>query len=236
MHAITQGGVLLIPATEARSVKLKSIVFIKPNNLTKLRAAWNSFVYYYDPKLGTCFAMASPIFFNKAYSSFVQPFIWGLLILALVAIGLIKLSKLDGKYATYVMSVFLMILFLFWLILDLRTNVYYGKAVFRNIDRFWGKSLIEKRGIVNNSPDFIDFISFCDKHIPLDAQIVNLVAKDIPGTAHGALANTQTSYNLRPRLVSAKKYYIVYGEYDKEKVKGLKLFKQFHPNAFIMVE
>jgi len=42
-----------------------------------------------------------------------------------------------------------------WGLLDLQNNIYYFKAMKRNASLYWGKSMLEKKGIATGSAEFI---------------------------------------------------------------------------------
>jgi hypothetical protein len=244
-HGAWQGiipGVLIIPATNSGSASLKSIKFIQSKPFTKLRAWWSDFSYYYDPKLGTCFAMASPFFIKTSFNLLFMPFLWGLLALTIIISSGVMFFHMDERISKVAIAIFFLVLIVLWGLLDLRNNIYYLKAIRRDASLYWGKSLQVKKGIVTGSPDFINFMKFCDEAIPLDGQIFNFVSSDIPGTPRQALSDTQFYFNLRPRInfESTKRvpkpFYVVYGSQKKEELRGLKLFKKYHENAYILTK
>ncbi len=251
-HGAWQGiikDILIIPATNAQYADIKNIKFIHSSPGTKIRAVWAGFTRYYDPRLGTCFQIASPLFVDDAYNSVMMPLLWGailLLALSVASVNIFKLNPLISKAAVCVFVVFFLAL---WGLLDLRNNVYYLKAIGRDAGLYWGKSLSEKREIVTGAPDFIRFMKFCDEVIPMDARVFNFVATEIPGTPKDALNCTQFFFNLTPRPNSLRTivpertpppFYIVYGTGRKD-IKGidtgeLKMYKQYHEKAFILTK
>ena len=240
------GGFLLIPGEGAAWVKLGPIRFIHANILTGARAVWSDFVRYYDPKLGTCFAMASPFFWKEGYNPFFIPYLWGLLILAAVILAAVKIFHFDPRTGEIAIAAFFIAFLLVWFVLDLRNNIYYLKAMRRDAMLYWGKPLEQKRGIVTGDPEFVGFMNFCDEHIPMDGKIFNLVPKELPGTPFQYLSSTQVFFILRPRLESfyhlpgkdPRPYYIVYKN-NPQDLKGIdkpKLFKRFNADAYILTD
>ncbi|MFH1541818.1 MAG: hypothetical protein ABIE84_01865 [bacterium] len=231
--------ILIIPSTNGPMPELQRVLFIRSNPWTKIRALSSNFTRYYDPKLGSVFALASPLFFNNSYNVLMGPWIWGIIaILLAVAIGC-AIYKPDPIIFKISLLGFIILFLLLWLILDLRNNTYYLKGMRRDASQYWGKSLSDKRGIVNLSSDFISFMRFCDEAIPSDGKIINYVSEKIPGTADGALHHTQLYFNLRPRLNTTKEYYVVYGTEQSKleiPVQGLKMFKKFHDLAYILTK
>jgi len=184
-HSAWQGsirGILIVPAANADTVTLKKIRFVHGNLWTEIKAWWGGFTYYYDPLLGTCFAMASPFFIKGSYNALFVPLLWVAFILAGV------LALFDKRIAKIAIGAFFLLAFLIWGMLDLRYHVYYLKAMRRDANLYWGKSLHEKRKIVTGDPEFIDFMKFCDEAIPLNGKIINGVPTNLPKTPPDYLA------------------------------------------------
>jgi hypothetical protein len=225
-HGAWQGmvkAVLIIPATNAKQVSLKEIKFSHANLWTRTKAWWSDFTRYSDPLLGTCFAMATPVFMGQPFNPFFVPILLALLVLGLIIAAGVHLFKADRKIAQIGAGVCLAVILLAWGLLDLRNNVVYFKAIFRNVSLYWGKSTLEKREIVVGDPEFIDFMKFCDDNIPLNGKIFNCVPVRLPNTPENYLAAVQFYFNLRPRcpdLATGKltgPYYIYYKP-EQEKV------------------
>jgi hypothetical protein len=135
-----------------------------------------------------------------------------------------------------------------WGILDLRNNIYYFKAICRNANLYWGKSLFLKRQDVTGDPEFIKFMKFCDDSLPLDGYIYNCVSEVMQNTPYNYLASTQVNFNLQPRPNNYRQYlkgkdepyYIFYKTTTYEvfgvPVAALKFFKQYNKDAFIMTQ
>lgn len=214
-HGAWQGmikAILLLPATDAKQVSLKGIRFIHSNPWTKIKAWLSDFTRYSDPLLGTCFAMATPIFMGKPFNPFFVPVLWGFLaVYGIIAVG-VYLFKADRKISKIAAGVVLIVIMLAWGLLDLRNNVYYLKAISRNISLYWGKPIDVRRGIVVGDPEFINFIKFCDEQIPLQAKVISQIPDELPGTPASYLSRVQYGPNLRPRFAEgkAKTYYIFY--------------------------
>ena len=220
-HGAWQGivkAVLVLPATNATQVSLSGISFVHANPWTKIKAWWSNFTRYLDPKLGTCFAMATPIFMGKLFNPFFVYILCGFLVIGGVIFAGVHFLKADDKIAKITVGVCLAVFIASWALLDLRNNVVYLKAISRNISLYWGKSMQEKRGIVVGDPEFIDFMKFCDETIPLDANIFNQIADELPGTPVSYLTCVQYWANLKPRFPHdlSRSYYIFYKPLDKE--------------------
>jgi len=214
-HGAWQGivkAVLILPATNAQQVFLKSVRFIHANPWTKARAWWSAFTRYSDPLLGTCFAMATPILIGKPFNHFFVPLFWFLLVICGVIVLGVCLLKADRRISNAVIVLFMVVFIFAWGLLDLRNNVYYLKAISRNISLYWGKPMQEKRGIVVGDPEFIDFMKFCDDHIPIQARIYSQIPDELPGTPASYLSRVQYWANQRPRFNegSAQSYFVFY--------------------------
>lgn len=202
---------LIVPGSKTRLI---SISFVKSNPITKLSAIWSDFTIHRDPLLGTCFAMASPLFFGKPFSFVVVPILWCLF----VPFILILFIKIDDKIRKRIIFAFLAVVLIFWGILDLGNNVRYFKAILRDANLYWGKALVDKKGIVVGDPEYIKFMRFCDEVIPKDGWIYNFVPWELPGTASRYLSTTQFYFNLRPDLkrlfrelgMEPKPFYVYY--------------------------
>ncbi len=227
-HGAWQGivhGVLIIPGTNSKTADLRRISFIHANLKTKILAWWSDFIRYYDPLLGTCFAMASPYFIKGSYNSLWVPFLWGILGLVIIVLIGSSIFALDERIRRNAVAVFFLILILAWGLLDLRNNVYYLKAMRRDINLYWGKTLQEKREIATGSPEFIKFLKFCDESIPLDGKIFNFVPREIPGTPVGYLSEVQLFLSLRPRyneyfkFSSTPRHYYIFYDTNRDEVK-----------------
>jgi len=224
-HGAWQGmvkAVLVIPATNAKKMSLKGIRFIHANPWTKIKAWWSNFTRYYDPLLGTCLSMASPIFIGQPFNPLFVPILWLILVVCGIIFAGVYIFKAKPMIATVSMGICLILIFLAWAILDLRNNVVYLKGIARNISLYWDKSIQERRGLVVGDKEFIDFMKFCDKNIPLDAQINNQVPIEIPGIPSNYLRAVQFIANLRPRYyehikeAEIKTFYIYYKPQNKE--------------------
>lgn len=221
-------ALLIVPATNSDKMSLKSITFVQSNPWTKLRAWMSDFTRHYDPKLGTCFAMASPIFLGKTFNMWFIPILWWLLAIVLLILVIDHFSEIDPRIKRYSILVFFIIFLMLWGVLDLRNNVYYLKAMRRNANLYWGKTLWEKKGINAGDKEYIKFMRFCDENIPKEGWIYNFVPWELPGTASRYLSTTQFYYNMRPdfkRLfrkleMEPKPYYVYYKPKDK-KIKTL---------------
>lgn len=214
-HGAWQGiirAILILPTKNSETVTIKSISFIDANPWTKMRAWYSDFTRYSDPLLGTCFAMASPIFLGRTFNMRFIPILWWMLGAVLLIVLVDRFAEIDPRIKKSAIGVFFLIIILLWGVLDLRNNIYYLKAISRNISLYWGKPMQEKRGIVVGDQEFIDFIKFCDKNIPLDARIFNQVPKELPGTPVNYLSAVQYPANLRPRFNedSAQSYFIFF--------------------------
>jgi hypothetical protein len=223
-HGAWQGivkAVLLIPATNAKKMSLKEIRFIHANTWTKIKAWWSGFTRYSDPLLGTCLAMASPTFIGQPFNQLFIPFLWFIILISGVIYAGVYLFNPKLKIATVFIGFLLIIIFLVWSILDLRNNVVYLKGIARNISFYWGKPIQERRGLAVGDQEFIDFMAFCDKYIPLDAQINNQVPMELPGTPANYLRAVQFYANLRPRYyehlkeTQRKIFYIYFKQRNK---------------------
>lgn len=241
-HPAWQGyipAVLILFPMQAESCAIKEIKFVRSNWNAKISAIWSDFTHYYDPKLGTCFGMASPVFLDSTYQSFSAPILWGLLCICLIALFCINVFKMNHAFRVGGIIVFTVIFFVFAGILDLRNNVYYIRSIQRNLNLYAGKSADEKRGTVIGDMKFVQFMRFCDEKVPPDAKIVNRVAKETPFAPVDYLAATQVSYLLRPRTgnlpgfaaVSPEAYYIYYYSSADSR---LKIRLRFNNEAFIM--
>lgn len=220
-HEAWQGvvpAIMLMPTENAQQVSLKSIRFIHANPWTKIKAIWSGFTRYYDPKLGTCLAMATPILMGKPFNPFIVPILWIFLAICGCIIGGVHFFHANPKITKITAAICFAVIITAWGLLDLRNNVYYLKAISRNISLYWGKSIQEKRGIVVGDPEFIDFMKFCDENIPLDVKIINQVPNELPGTPASYLSQVQYWANLRPRFYegSPRSYYIFYKPHNKE--------------------
>jgi len=219
-HGAWQGSipaVLILPATDADQVSLKRISFIHANPWTRIKAWWSAFTRYQDPLLGTCFAMATPIFMGKPFNPYFAPVLWVLIIICGMVVGGVHLFQADQRISKITLAVLCIALFLAWGVLDLRNNVYYLKAISRNISLYWGRSILESRGIVVGDPGFIYFMKFCDENIPINAKVYNQVPVDVPGTPPNYLAGVQYWANIRPRFSDggSESYYIFYKPKNK---------------------
>lgn len=219
-HGAWQGlirAVLILPTTSAKPLTLKRVKFVRANLWTNIKMWWSTFVYYRDPTLGTCFAMATPIFMGKLFNPFFVPIFWGLLVLGgLVLIGA-RYLKVNRKVSKIAIILVLLIIIAALGVLDLRNNVVHLKAIARNINLYWGKSIQEKRGIVIGDPAFVDFMKFCDENIPIEARVFNQVPNEVPGTAINYLSCVQYWANFRPRFPKdlSRSFYIFYKPPDK---------------------
>ncbi|MFH1362104.1 MAG: hypothetical protein ABIH69_05570 [bacterium] len=209
-------ALLIIPAADAKEVSLKRLKLVRANPWTKLKARWSSFIRYYDPLLGTCFSMASPVFMGKSFNGLVVPMLWGLLIICGLIIIVGQLIKINQRVIKFVAGLILFVVIITFGLLDLRNNIFYLKAISRNISLYWGKPIAERRGIVVGDPEFIDFMQFCDDNIPLETRLFNQVPVDIPGIPANYLSAVQYCANLRPRFYDNRSwgeedsYYIFY--------------------------
>ncbi|MFA4858802.1 MAG: hypothetical protein WC901_01195 [Candidatus Margulisiibacteriota bacterium] len=250
-HPAWQGavtGILLLPSDKIQSFSLKKIRFVRANLWHRCLAVWRDFTRFYDPKLGTCFSMASPLFINSSFNGFFVPFLW-ILTASVLLVAIVDFAfKLDPRVRTFAWVVFLVLAGSVWGLLDLRNNQFYLKGMGRDINLYWGKSLSEKRGIVVGDPEFVRFMEFCDQNIPLDANVINGVPVNLPGTPANYLSATQVGYILRPRLAAGlkaaapdeKTYYIFYKNPEHKLADGksainLKMFKVFNAEASILV-
>ena len=222
-HGAWQGNireVLIILGTDSNSASIKSIRFIHGNFFEKIKAWWGDFSRYYDPRLGSCFVMASPFFVRTSFTLFFLPFYWWFLGGSIVVYALLYFIKIDARILKVIIAIFILVILLVWGLLDLRNNVYYLKSIGRNISLYWGKSLQEKRGIITGNQEFIDFMKFVDENIPLRARVFNHIAYNTSPQGHSYFPENQFNYNLRPRLESfyqfsheiPKRYYVVYGQ------------------------
>lgn len=240
-HGIIR-GIVFFPATNSENVLLRSMTFVHANLSTKLRAWWNDFTRYLDPPLGAVFGWPSPFFIIDWFNPLMMPFFWILLCITLLIIIIVSALRLDIRFSKITIDIFFSILLLAWALLDLGNNVYYMKAIKRNASLYWGRDMVEKRGIVTGNPDFIRFLKFCDDNIPMDAHIFNYVARDYSGSAEDALAATQFNFNLRPRVESLrlratgeipKPYYILY-RYQQREIKGTELEQNVMNHQFVL--
>lgn len=211
-------GILILPAANAKQVSLKGIRFIHANPWSKIRAWWSAFTRYYDPLLGTCFAMATPIFTGKPFNPFVVPILWIILAICGIIVASVHLFKADPRITKISAGICLAVIIIAWGLLDLRNNIVYLKAIARNKSLYWGKSIQEKRGIVVGDPEFIDFMKFCDENIPLNSRIYGQIPADVPGVPTYYLPAVQYYANLRPRFGDPKSghYFIFYKSEKKE--------------------
>jgi len=243
-HPAWQGfisGFLLMPASDAGVVRLRSIKFIKSNTWTKLRAFWADLCHYFDPRLGTCFGMASPQFFNKSFNQVFVPFLWGFLLVVVLVLFAQRTFDLNVKFSNALIIAFFIVYAVLWGTLDVRNNVHYLKAIQRDINLYWGKDLKAKRGIVSGDRKFVEFMDFCDKEIPMKGKIINCVEKDLPGTAYNYLSSTQVYFILRPRQAASRSYYIFYNiSLEKARAnnerKNLRVYKIYDDRAFILTD
>lgn len=227
-HSAWQGivrDIMIIPASGSQQAFIKSVIFIHANPWTKTKAWWSGFTRYYDPRLGSCFSMASPLFVREAFNIMVSPVFWVSIILLLGFSVVFNVIDFDQRIKKTMILIFICLLVILWGILDLRNNAYYLKAIGRDASVYWGKSLQEKREIINGNPDFIRFMRFCDEVIPANGRIFNYVANEIPGTPKDAMHVTQFYFNLRTRLntlgtinpkIMPHQFYVLYGIEQKE--------------------
>ena len=227
-HGIIR-DIVLYPSINSENVSLRSITFIRANLVTKIRAWWNDFTRYSDPPLGAVFGWPSPFIITNWFNPLVMPFFWVLLTIALLSLVCISILRLDIRIGRIIISIFFLVLLIAWGILDIGSNSYYIKAIKRNANLYWGKSTLEKRGIVIGNPEFISFMKFCDESIPMDGRILNYVARDNTGSPDDALGGTQFNFNLNPRVESLRMrangemprpYYVFYRNQHKE-IKGI---------------
>jgi hypothetical protein len=220
--------IVLIPATNSENVSLKSIQFVRGNLASKLRAWWSDFTRYFDPGLGASFGWSSPYFIKGSFNSLLLPFFWTLLALVLLILAGVSIFRLDKRISKLVVGTSFFVLLVAWGLLDLQNNIYCLKAMKRNASLYWGKSMLEKKGIATGSAEFIRFMKFCDEYIPMDGFIFNYGYRDNLGSSEDALAATQFNFNLRPRVESLKliaagqipkPYYVFYRTQQKE-IKG----------------
>ena len=218
-HGAWQGvarAVLVLPATNAKQMFLKRIRFVRANPWTKLKASWSTFTRYYDPLLGTCFAMATPVFMGKPFNPFIVPILWVFMGICGIIVAGVHLFKADPRITKITLGIFLTVIIIAWGLLDLRNNVVYLKAISRNINLYWGKSIQEKRSIVVGDPEFINFMKFCDENIPINARMISQIATDAPGVPAHYFAN------LRPRFAEVsssektRDYFIFYKPRESE--------------------
>jgi hypothetical protein len=163
------------------------------------------------------------------FNPLVMPFFWVLLTITLLSLASVSILRLDIRISKITISVFFLVLFIAWGFLDLGNNIYYIKAIRRNASLYWGKSSLEKRGIVTGNPEFIRFMKFCDESIPMDGRILNYVARDNTGSPGDALGGTQFNFNLHPRVESLKirangeipKTYYVFYRFQQKEFKGI---------------
>ncbi|MEA3493975.1 MAG: hypothetical protein U9R38_06280 [Candidatus Margulisiibacteriota bacterium] len=219
-HGAWQGiirEILIIPAKNSKTVSIKSISFVDANPWTKMRAWYSDFTRYGDPLLGTCFSMASPIFLGRPFNMRFIPILWWILGVVLLIVLVDRFAEIDPRIKKSAIGVFFLIIVLLWGALDLRNNIYYLKAISRNISLYWGKPMQEKRGIVVGDQEFIDFMKFCNDNIPIDARVFNQVPVEVPGTASNYLSAVQYLANFRPRFYDgkSKSYYIFYKPKDE---------------------
>jgi len=227
-HGIIR-DIILYPSTNSENVSLRSITFVRANLATKIRAWWNDYIRYSDPTLGAVFGWPSPFFIINWFNPLVMPFLWVLLAVTLLSLASVSILRLDIRISKITISIFFLVLFFAWGFLDLGNNIYYIKAIKRNASLYWGKSSLEKRGIVTGNAEFIRFMKFCDESIPMDGRILNYVARDNTGSPDDALGGTQFNFNLKPRVESLrmrangeipKPYYVFYRSQRKE-IKGI---------------
>ena len=223
--------VIFFPSTNSQSVNLKSIMFVRGNLATRLRAWWGDFTCYSDPLLGAVFGWPSPYFISDWFNPLVLPFFWILLLVAVILVICVYLFRLDVQFSRIPVGIFSCALFVAWAMLDLSNNVYYFKAMRRNANLYWGQSMEKKKGIVTGNQDFIGFMKFCDDSLPMDGQIFNYVSRDYSGSAEDALGATQVNFNLRTRVESLKmraagaipKPFYVFYRYQSRDIKGIEL-------------
>ncbi len=219
--------ILVIPSTTAKEAELKSICFVHSNLGTKIKAWCSEFFQYSDPRLGSCFAMASPFFIYNGFSQVFFPLLGELLVFCLGILGLFYLIRIDERVKKYVVVMFFVFFLAVFGLLDARYNFYYLKGIIRDINLYWGKSLDDKRGIATGDPDFVKFMKYCDENIPLNARIFNVVSFLPRGTADHYLQSIQFRMQLRPRLNGIYQftddfppaYYIVYQK-DSNQIRG----------------
>lgn len=219
--------ILIIPSTNVKEADLKSISFVHSNLGTRIRAWWSVFAQYTDPRLGTCFAMASPFFIYNGFSQIFFPLFGGLLVFCLVILGFLYFIRVDERIKQYIIVLFFMIFLVIFGLLDVRYDFYYFKGIIRNISLYWGKSLDEKKGIVTGDPKFVKFMKYCDEYIPLNARVFNAVSITPQGTPEHYLRSIQFRMQLRPRLNGIYQftddfppaYYIVY-QTDPKQIRG----------------
>jgi hypothetical protein len=250
-HGAWQGiipGILIVPGMGNETAEIRTIRFIKSNPWLKCKAIWAMYSMYADPRLGTCFAMASPIFFGRMYNKRLAPWLWGWLALISALVILIFFLRLDKKVVSALLIVFFAVVLAAGAFLDLRNIAYYFKGMGRDINLYWGKSLLEKRGQVIGDPKFAEFMKFCDENIPLDARVINCVPEEVPYTPFQYLSATQVGFNLRPRSFSyldlpedkVRTFYIFYkSDICKREgitAKDLRMYKRYESDAYIMTK
>ncbi len=221
--------IILYPSTNSEIVSLKSITFVRANLATKIRAWWNDFTRYSDPTLGAVFGWPSAFFIKNWFNPLVMPFFWVLLTVTLLCLASVSILRLDIRISKITIGIFFLILSIAWGFLDLGNNIYCIKAIKRNASLYWGKSSVEKRGIVTGNPEFIRFMKFCDESIPVDGRILNYVARDNTGSPDDALGGTQFNFNLRTRVESLRmrangeipKTYYVFYRFQQKEIKGI---------------
>ncbi len=240
-HGIIR-DIVLYPATNSDNVSLKSITFVRANPVTKLHAWWNDFTRYFDPLLGAVFGWPSPYFVADWFNPLVLPFILILLFITLLIIISVFIFRLDIRFSNVSIGIFFLILLLAWGMLDVGNNIYYIKAIRRNVSLYWGKDIWEKRSITTGNPEFIRFMKFCDDNIPMDGYIFNYVARDYLGSAEDALGATQFNFNLRTRVESLRlraagemprPYYVLY-RYQEQEFKGKELEQSIADRDFVL--
>ena len=234
--------IILMPATNSEIVSLKSIQFVRGNPVSKLRAWWNDFTRYFDPNLGASFGWSSPYFIKGWFNSLLLPFFWIVLALSLLISAGVSTFRLDKRISKFALGISIFVLIVAWGLLELQNNIYYLKSIRRNVSLYWGKSVLEKKGVATGSPDFIRFMNFCDEYIPLDGFIHNYGYRDNLGSPEDALAATQFNFNLRPRveglkIIAAgripKPYYVFYHTQQKD-IKGTDVEQNIMNRHFLL--
>ncbi|MBN3032602.1 MAG: hypothetical protein JW873_00720 [Candidatus Saganbacteria bacterium] len=213
---------------QAKQVEIKSVKFIRANPGTLIRAGWSGLLRYGDPKLGSCFAMASPLFIWNSFNIVLTPYL--LALLALAALGLLAVNtfKLNRRYGVLIVAGFFLAFYFCWTVLETRNGIFYLKGAARDVGLYWGKDKLAKREIVVGDKKFADFMEYCNKNIPDDAKLFNLVSREPPGTPPNYLWGVMSGFLQRPRATSSfhlkdevsPPYYIVYYT-DPGKIAGL---------------
>ncbi|NQU16573.1 MAG: hypothetical protein HQ564_00790 [Candidatus Saganbacteria bacterium] len=227
-HPYWQGSVrhLLLTLPSNCEVEIDYIKLHPPGFWYSLRSAWQEFLFFRMPNLGTCFII-SPITINFKP---VNQYIYLMAIaLFLVSISYFLISQKGGfQKALFVTVVFI---FAIWFVLSLRSLYDDYRVLHNDFSRFYGKSLDEKH-IAETGRDYYQFLKWTREKLGGRKEIT----LHVPGIVRWAptdFLKMKGPYYLVPNATREDaKYHIVYD--DKRPEGKFKLFAEFRPGAYIL--